>query len=226
MSIIATKTCTECHTDKELSGFNWRNRAKGILTEKCRVCINEYAARYRQENGAAVKAAQKKYYDTIGCTLKKEYDLARLDVVRVYARNKYSTDPQYRMKKILRTRFTKVVKNGTGSKRMLEYLQMPIALFRTWIESQFDASMTWQNHGTIWEIDHVIPIASFDLTSDDEIRFCFAWNNMQPLSKVENAEKSARIIPEAIRHQKSIAAQFETLYPSTKAIWKQVAGVE
>ena len=49
--------------------------------------------------------------------------------------------------------------------------------------------MTWKNHGTVWEIDHIKPCASFDLTDITQQHKCFNYINTQPLYYLENRSK-------------------------------------
>ena len=53
------------------------------------------------------------------------------------------------------------------------------------LEKKFTENMTFENYGE-WEIDHIRPLASFNLKSIDEIKICFNHNNIQPLWKSEN----------------------------------------
>ena len=54
--------------------------------------------------------------------------------------------------------------------------------------------MTWKNHGTIWEIDHIKACSNFDLTKLEEQKQCFHYTNLQPLFKTtEIAEKHGYI---------------------------------
>lgn len=41
--------------------------------------------------------------------------------------------------------------------------------------------MSWENHGTLWHIDHVICCEFFDMQKDEEKKICFNWKNMRPL---------------------------------------------
>ena len=50
--------------------------------------------------------------------------------------------------------------------------------------------MNWSNHGTIWEIDHIIPCDSFDLTKLEEQEKCFHFSNLQPLFKTTEIAES------------------------------------
>jgi hypothetical protein len=62
------------------------------------------------------------------------------------------------------------------------------------IEKQFTKGMTWDNHGMHgWHIDHIIPIASFDLSKPEQQRRAFHYTNMQPLWAKENMQKSDKM---------------------------------
>jgi len=51
--------------------------------------------------------------------------------------------------------------------------------------------MNWFNYGE-WDVDHVLPCASFDLTDEDEQKTCFVHSNLQPLWASENQSKGCR----------------------------------
>lgn len=50
--------------------------------------------------------------------------------------------------------------------------------------------MSWENHGSIWHIDHIRPLASFDLTNKEDVKIACNYKNLQPLFKEENIRKS------------------------------------
>lgn len=62
-------------------------------------------------------------------------------------------------------------------------------IYKTHIESHFDENMNWGNHGTYWEIDHIIPLNTFDLTKVDEQIKAFNYNNTRPLEKNEHKRR-------------------------------------
>ena len=49
--------------------------------------------------------------------------------------------------------------------------------------------MTWENHGTIWEIDHIYPNSLCGNTEADII-YNYRLENLQPLWKEDNSEKN------------------------------------
>ena len=60
------------------------------------------------------------------------------------------------------------------------------------LESRFLPGMGWHNR-TDWHIDHIRPIAAFDIPSADSAAFaeCFALENLQPLWAIDNIKKGA-----------------------------------
>lgn len=61
------------------------------------------------------------------------------------------------------------------------------------IESLWAEGMNWENYGLHgWHIDHIRPVASFDLLNEAEQRACFHYTNMQPLWALENLSKGDR----------------------------------
>lgn len=67
------------------------------------------------------------------------------------------------------------------------------------LESQFQPGMTWDNNGRGgWHVDHIIPIAAFDLTDPDQQAMCFHYSNQMPLWEQDNLSKGDRITPEAL----------------------------
>lgn len=60
------------------------------------------------------------------------------------------------------------------------------------LERQFIRGMTWGNYGSKWHIDHIVPLASFNITSFDcdDFRAAWALTNLRPLWSKANREKS------------------------------------
>ena len=60
-----------------------------------------------------------------------------------------------------------------------------------YLTSLLCGKMTWSNYGTYWHIDHVIPIASFDLSNEQDRVKAFHYTNLQPLEAVKNMKKGS-----------------------------------
>lgn len=96
----------------------------------------------------------------------------------------------------LRVRILSAVKAQSSRKHheFNKLLGCSVREFRQHIERQFKKGMNWENHGSHWHIDHIIPCAAFNLRDANEQLRCFNWNNMRPLEKGQNMRKSAKII--------------------------------
>ena len=88
---------------------------------------------------------------------------------------------------------TKATKNFKTFK-LLEYTSKDIKLH---LESMFLKGMSWGNYGSKWHIDHIKPVAAFKLIKEDgeldleQIKLCWALDNLQPLWAKENISKGS-----------------------------------
>ena len=62
------------------------------------------------------------------------------------------------------------------------------------LEKQFQLGMTWDNYGRIpsikcWEIDHIRPLSSFDLTNETQFNEACYYENLQPMWIEDNRSK-------------------------------------
>jgi hypothetical protein len=76
----------------------------------------------------------------------------------------------------------------TKSKKTIEILGCSFEEFKIHLESKFDDKMNWENQGTYWHMDHIIPISSAQ-TEEDVYRLNH-YTNFQPLYWEDNLKKS------------------------------------
>ena len=50
---------------------------------------------------------------------------------------------------------------------------------------------TWDNWGVTWHLDHIKPLASFDLTDRAQFLLACHYSNLQPLLIAEHKAKTA-----------------------------------
>jgi hypothetical protein len=95
-------------------------------------------------------------------------------------------------------------KQGTskGGGSVWSYLDYTPQQLKEHLEQRFEPWMTWDNYGgrtndveRTWWIDHIIPQSHFKYTSmdSDEFKQCWSLNNLQPMEKIANVSKGARI---------------------------------
>jgi len=107
--------------------------------------------------------------------------------------HKWKYLPEYKLKKTMRCAIWSAVKmdNATKYARTFALIGCPITELKKRIEKQFELGMTWENYGTFWEVDHVRPLSSFDLSKQSEQRKAFHFSNLRPLPKHQNRSKHA-----------------------------------
>lgn len=112
-----------------------------------------------------------------------------------YRRHRHKTDPQFKLAQNLRTYLYQHVGHKTkrSESRFHKVVGCSVAELKMHLERQFLSGMSWANYGRgrgHWNIDHIRPVAEFDLTNPKQVKECFSWQNMRPLWWSENIAKS------------------------------------
>jgi hypothetical protein len=91
----------------------------------------------------------------------------------------------------VRTRYA--LKGKRKSKRTMEYVGCDAQWLFDHISRQLiDTDMNWDNYGSFWHIDHILPLSQFDLNREHDQRVGFGWWNLRPLHGPENLSKGAK----------------------------------
>lgn len=173
----------------------------------------EYLKRYRRANREKVLANQRRYRERTA-DKQREYSLRsrRKHGDKILAANKewrrqnpdyhaerYKSDDQYRLARILSSRFRGALRGNHKSGRAVELLGCTIEEFKRHIEAQWQPGMTWGNHRRYgWHIDHIRPLNSFDLSDPEQQAMACHYTNLQPLWWRENISKRDRWDKEAV----------------------------
>jgi post-segregation antitoxin (ccd killing protein) len=173
-------------TDKDTTKL-WREKNK----EK----IAEYNKQYSKENYLAISAKRKEKDQTASLLKAKEWKSKNkeklAEYAKIYTNKKYHSDPIFRLKMNQRTRARLALKGKIKSSSTEKLLGCTFEKFKLHIESKFCDGMNWENMGQ-WHIDHIIPLASFDLSKEDHQKIAFHYTNQQPLWAVDNLKKGAK----------------------------------
>jgi len=128
----------------------------------------------------------------------KEYQRSRLPVINARAKERRASDPTYALVCRLRVRLRKAL-FAQGAVRTMNSAALvgcSPSDFRDHIAAQFLSGMSWDNRSE-WDLDHIIPCASFDLRIPEQQSACFHFTNIQPLWRSDNRRKGARVVEEA-----------------------------
>lgn len=210
------KVCRKCKQAKPLDQFYARKTAFDGRRGECIECGKaEVIAAYHKDPEKSRVKSLARYYKTgkiwvsenrnrvkmnWDCWIQKnygseaEYMRQRRPQIREwergYKKKKYHSDPIFKLKVWARNAVNKILRPGTKFGRSLEYLGCSPEEYKQHLESKFLFGMTWDNHGTVWHIDHIRPIASFDLSKESDIRTCCHFSNHQPLFAKDNLQKA------------------------------------
>jgi len=114
--------------------------------------------------------------------------------LRAIKARRYATDINYRLAVALRRRFYMAVKGAARTGTAVRELGCSVVAFKEFIEKQFQPGMSWENWGRHgWHIDHAKPLASFDLTDQEQARAACHYSNLQPLWAIDNIRKAAHL---------------------------------
>lgn len=139
--------------------------------------------KWRQENKERLRILKKEYY------LKNK---TKIDNYRnKWSKHKRKTDIRYKTTGVLRHRINQAIRGNTKSLPTMMLIGCEVDYLLFHLQSQFTEGMSWDNYGG-WEIDHIRPCASFDLSKPEEQIKCFNYKNLQPLWAKDNLTKSAK----------------------------------
>lgn len=112
-----------------------------------------------------------------------------------YTKRRYAEDPQFALAYKVRARVYQAIQKGGASKtgRTEELIGCSFDFLRQHIERQFKGKMSWDNPGS-FHIDHIIPLAAFDLTDPAQLKVACNWQNMRPLPPRKNISKGAKLL--------------------------------
>ena len=68
------------------------------------------------------------------------------------------------------------------SKSYATYFGLDIETFREWITSQFMGVLSWDNFGTEWKLEHVVPIGYFSMYNEEDLTLSWNFTNINVAS--------------------------------------------
>lgn len=196
MSAARARRYRERHRERLREYYAARARCPKALQR-----ARERQALLRQQNPEAVNAGKRASRDN-NIEAYREAERARYharkDEISVLRRARYQNCPRIRTRDRVSAAMRRSLKTGKAQASCFDLLDYTLADLIAHLEAKFAPGMGWHNMGQ-WHIDHIQPLASFDIQSAACTQFKRAWAlaNLQPLWAVENLRKGARIGAEA-----------------------------
>lgn len=102
---------------------------------------------------------------------------------------------QYKLRRSLRGRLFHAINDNFKNGSAVKDLGCTIDELKTYLESKFQPGMSWDNWTTDgWHIDHIKPLASFDLTDRNQFLEACHYTNLQPLWAKDNLIKGSSVL--------------------------------
>lgn len=202
--VMTYKTCVTCKIEKEIVCFSKHKNYKDGRQTECKQCMSkrgcdiyllkkdkaENPEKYPELPTATSKICSKCKVDKSFNFFNREkrgkyglYSVCKPCRTDVYVKQRIKRDPNFALKILLRARLQNALKASNAKKlcKTLDLIGCSINELKEYIQSKFQPGMTWENRGIkTWNLDHLIPCSSFDLTKIEEQRKCFHFTNLYP----------------------------------------------
>lgn len=200
--------CRECRATEHAENKGERNAERRAFYAENRERLMAISREYYAENADAQRqAALDRHYRN------REQRLPQMRAYRAENRERlleaqrarhretwpqrYGTDLAFTLKHRVRALLRVTVKRGRNGRRTEELLGYTLQELRAHIERQFTKGMNWDKvlSGEI-EIDHIVPVSAFNITSydDPDFRACWGLANLRPMWTSENRSKGAKLL--------------------------------
>jgi len=190
------KYCKHCETNKSLIEF----RQKGKYYEtNCRKCESVIRNKWAKDNRARAtetariyrQANKQQHAESV-----KRYNAAHPDrrrkTHRTYIADRKLNDLNFKLACAIRSRLGTALKDDAKSGSAVKDLGCTIPELKAHLESKFQVGMTWDNWSKDgWHIDHIKPLASFNLEDREQFLEAVNYTNLQPLWATDNIQKGA-----------------------------------
>lgn len=202
------KSCATCLQNKPATDFNKDRSARDGRFAWCKPCTKiyrsgrkDYQCAMNKKHKASIRIGNAKWRAKNRKVLRERSRVYRQrPEVKARKRHRESLSLFCKTTKILRERVRKAVKlqqgriapSGIKLRRRLPKTDLGCSLpdFISYIEAKFLPGMSWDNWTLDgWHLDHVIPLANFDLSNPEQLAAACHYSNMQPLWAVDNLVK-------------------------------------
>lgn len=114
---------------------------------------------------------------------------------RDYVRERRKNELRFKLICTCRSRVNRALAGKAKSAKTMKLIGCTPERLIEHLESKFADGMSWENHGSgdgKWQVDHILPVAWFNLDSEPQQACAFHYTNLQPLWAIENHRKGSR----------------------------------
>lgn len=129
---------------------------------------------------------EKKYRD--------KYRRDNKDKIFVQMKKKLKTNHIFRFNHNISAAIYKSLKGNKSGRHWEDLVGYTLKDLKKHLEKQFDNKMSWNNYGSYWHLDHIIPLSCYkDCTEETILKKAWALSNFQPLERMKNFKKNNKL---------------------------------
>jgi hypothetical protein len=220
ININQKKTCTLCKTEKTEADFNagftrckeceaikketrLKNHLETQPKEKtCKDCgITQQSDQFRLGENVCYACSKLKLYVWRKDNSEKFHDICKKyrekddyrEKQNKSKKERYHNNPIERTGLNYRCHLRNYIFRHQVSKNIDKMVGLSPEQMKEWLEHNFKPGMNWENYGTFWNLDHVMPCSSYNLENKTELYECFSWKNTLPVYCKENLVKFDKV---------------------------------
>lgn len=117
---------------------------------------------------------------------------------REYDKRMRKNNVDYKLRQyIIPSIIRRCINSKSKTQSSLKYVDYSPQDLKQHLEKQFVGDMSWENHGVLWHVDHIRPLASYTFINEDgsinydNIKEANSLENLRPLLAEENKDKSS-----------------------------------
>ena len=99
---------------------------------------------------------------------------------------------EYKTKKRLQTALRRFY-SGKPYGYISAYIGTNRETFINHVNKYLLSGMTRENFGSVWGLDHIVPVDLFDERDMDDLRLCYNFHNIMPMFNTDNRLKGASV---------------------------------
>lgn len=191
-----TKVCRYCSQTLTLDCFFVSKKGKLGRESICKECKKiKYSATKKISDNEYYKRNREKI-----CTYYRQYrQLQEVKIKNNSRRNeRLKTDLNFRLSCNLRKRLGEALRRTQKNKQKeasaVKDLGCTVNKLKNYLEKLFQPGMSWTNYGFYgWHIDHIVPLAAFNLADPEQAKTACNYTNLQPLWAIDNFSKNAKL---------------------------------
>jgi hypothetical protein len=195
-SECSKKYCKYCAIDQPENEFR-KNRLKCKDCERVAGVIDGKTDQRKQEKSDWATNNKPQ----MGILQNSSYEKNKLKIRAKNSAKYHDINSNFKIIKTYRIALATILSGRNNSSSALNFSRDTLV---KWVSHQFDDEMTFENYGTNWTIDHVIPLKTID--EHPELQdMIFEWTNLMPVNKKYNMTKKAIIdIQQIEKHRKTL----------------------